>query len=204
MKLAVIDLGLGNLASVCGALEDVGAAVDVIDHGSKLAHAAAVLPGVGSYAAGSAALVDREFMGAIPQRARDGMHVLGICLGMQLMGTNGEEGAEWHPELELFAAPGLGLFAASCHRLQHDHLPHMGWSRVGWRRNTYPAGTYYFAHSYALEFWDDTCDEASSILGERTFTAGMIRSRCTGVQFHPEKSQRAGAEFLRRWFATAL
>ena len=119
--------------------------------------------------------------------------MLGICLGMHILFDEGEEGG---------TRPGLGFLRGRVRRLPHDVVvPHMGWREVGSAR---PGGLFsprpewfYFAHSYA-------CDAGpADVVVEhgRPFAAAVERGNLWAVQFHPEKSQRAGERLLARFLA---
>lgn len=154
-----------------------------------------ILPGVGAYDEGIRRLRESgwcDHLRALPECT----HVLGICLGMQLLGTSSEEG-----ELE-----GLGRVPAHFERFDVAPLrvPHMGWNMV------HPVGTdplfdpelpelrYYFTHSFHA-----VCDDESVEIGHThygiDFTSAYRRGNTRGVQFHPEKSHRFGMSLLARW-----
>lgn len=167
--VAIARYGAGNVRSVELALQRLGA--QLVD---DLATAdLAVLPGVGSARSamdglGGAADVLRERHGA-------GRPILGICLGLQLALDESEEDG---------GVAGLGLVPGRAVRLREGRVPRIGWARVE------PSGaTYWFAHSYA-------CETPAATATSEGFAAVVEHGSFTGVQFHPEKSGRAGARFL--------
>lgn len=198
MQVTLIDYGFGNLRSVEKALEHAGATVTVtadpvvVRRAQKL-----VLPGVGAFGAGMAALHARGLREPVLAAAAAGVPLLGICLGMQLLFERSEEMGEHE---------GLGLLPGSVVRFQGEGLkvPHMGWNELEPRAAHpllagIPAGAHaYFVHSY-------TCQPAIS--GDLIATAdygGPVaavagRANIAGLQFHPEKSQRTGLRILRNF-----
>jgi glutamine amidotransferase len=198
MTLALIDYGAGNLHSVANALKAAGSS-DILITADADAVAKAdriVLPGVGAFAACAAAL--RAVPGmveALEQRVRgDGVPFLGICVGMQLMADTGEEHG---------THAGLGWLRGTVRHLTPDDatakVPHMGWNDVVPSRD-HPLivpGEAYFLHSYGYEGVNVIAgtDHAGAV------TAAIGRDNMLGVQFHPEKSQRYGLDFLTRFLS---
>jgi glutamine amidotransferase len=198
MTLALIDYGAGNLHSVANALKAAGSD-DILITPDADAVAKAdriVLPGVGAFAACAAAL--RAVPGmveALEQRVRrDGVPFLGICVGMQLMAETGEEHG---------THAGLGWLRGTVRHLTPDDasakVPHMGWNDVVPSRE-HPLivpGEAYFLHSYGYE--GDDVIAGTNHAGP--VTAAIGRDNMLGVQFHPEKSQRYGLDFLTRFLS---
>ncbi|NIP78803.1 MAG: imidazole glycerol phosphate synthase subunit HisH, partial [Gemmatimonadetes bacterium] len=177
MSVLLFDYGTGNLHSLRKALELQGARVRV---GTRLRdEVALVLPGVGAFGAAAERLAPRA--AAIRAAVADGLPVLGICLGMQLLFDASEEGA----------GDGLGLVPGTVRRLRARRVPHMGWNRV---EGTDPvlagvrAERFYFANSYVAE-----PVEPGDVIGwtrheDVRFPAAVRRGAVVGTQFHPEKS----------------
>ena len=197
-RLVVIDHGAANIHSVVKALEYVGARPLVTSETSELARAdGAVLPGVGT---SDAALRKLDYLGLtkqIREFGRSGRPLFGICLGMQLLFPNSEEG-----ELE-----GISLIDGTVIRLPNDQrgspikVPHMGWNRVefchrdGQRHPALvdlPNGSHlYFVHSYYCVPVDKTLTVATTTYGLK-FSAVIAKGEILGTQFHPEKSGDMG------------
>ena len=165
-----------------------------------------VLPGVGAYAAGMQALKRIGWDAWIKQTwCRANRPLLGICLGMQLLSSEGVEGA---PDGVRIA--GLKLIPGCVERFRVNTdlvLPHVGWNDLHWHSPASPlakglpkAGDMYFVHSYAFQPQDSTHGLASSDYGQR-FIAVVGKGACYGVQFHPEKSQRLGHRLLANFLA---
>lgn len=195
MTLALIDYGAGNLHSVANALATAGCDDLAItaDPDAVLAADRIVLPGVGAFGACAAAL--RAIPGMVEaMEARvlgGGIPFLGVCVGMQLMATEGEEmgthpGLDWIPGRVARLAP-----------TDTAKVPHMGWNDVA-PTAAHPMlvpGEAYFLHSYAFTGAHvlATTDHAGPV------TAAIGRDNLLGVQFHPEKSQAYGLALLRRF-----
>jgi glutamine amidotransferase len=199
VTLALIDYGAGNLRSVGNALYAAGATDVVVARDAEAVRRAdrIVLPGVGAFAASMAALAALPGMvDALNERVRgQGTPFLGICVGMQLMATAGEEFGRHN---------GLGWVPGTVARLDpadpSARVPHMGWNDVFPRGNhpLLPSGEAYFLHSFAFR-----ADEPGDVVAETehggTVAAAIGRDNMVGVQFHPEKSQAYGLALLRRF-----
>lgn len=198
-KIAIIGYGMGNLASLQNAFAKVGADVCVAATPAELEPAThIVLPGVGAFPKGMHQLRSLGFEDALRRLVLEqGRLLLGVCLGMQLLATEGEE----H---ELTA--GLNFIPGRVVRFNVLGLrvPHMGWNdtmscRAGSLLGDacekvchYYVHSFYFAPTTAADV-ALTCDYG----GE--FAAGVERGNVIGVQFHPEKSHAAGLNLLKRF-----
>ncbi|MEY4850980.1 imidazole glycerol phosphate synthase subunit HisH [Sandarakinorhabdus limnophila] len=195
--LALVDYGAGNLRSAARALERAGARVVVTDDPAVIAGAARiVLPGVGAFAQCIGQLREKTGIEAALNEAVNGRGVpfLGICVGMQLLASEGHEHG---------VHTGLGWLPGKVERLTPSDptlkIPHMGWNRVDAVNGAdVPSGDAYFVHSYAFTPEDAADVQAVSDHGGR-FAAIVKRGHITGVQFHPEKSQAYGLAFLSNW-----
>lgn len=203
MSTVIIDYGMGNLISVKRAFEECGADVYISDDPQDLSSAThIVLPGVGAFADGMAALDAKGWRTAIHTAAeRESAALLGICLGMQLLAETGTEGGR---------VGGLGLIEGEVVRLQPkaagERIPHVGWNEL-WPEQRHPlfdgitdGSDFYFVHSYHFQ----TKDEAS-LLATTPYCGGFAsvvgKDRVMGVQFHPEKSQRNGFQLIRNFLS---
>ena len=180
--IALIDYGAGNVTSVERALGRVGARTLRVASGDALRAAGAraiVLPGVGHFGHLVRTVDERGLRAPLLDALASGVPFLGICLGMQFL----YEGSDEAPD-----AKGLGVLRGRARRLASPKLPHMGWNRVG-------ADWLYFAHSYAVPAGAEAVTQTAEY-GE-AFAAAVARGTLRGVQFHPEKSARAGEALLR-------
>jgi glutamine amidotransferase len=202
--VVVVDYGLGNLFSVCRALESCGG-VPVIssDTGVILAADRVLLPGVGAFGDGIAGLRERGLVEPLQAFAKAGRPLLGVCLGMQLLLSVGEEFGEHE---------GLGLVPGRVVKLEPRtadgralKLPHIGWNSLrpegsGWTKSPLeglaPDATVYFVHSYAPRPDDPAHALASCEYGTARFCAAVRRDNLSGCQFHPEKSGPVGLAIL--------
>ena len=204
-SVALIDYGSGNLRSAEKALRKAAdglartAEIVVTDDPDRIARAdLVVLPGVGAFAACMSALAARDgVIEAMTEAVKGrGAPFLGICVGLQLLAERG---------LEFGETPGLGWIEGDVRRIEpedpHCKVPHMGWNSL---EGALPAAMFaglgdaphmYFTHSFAIfPAWAD--DVAASVDHGGRFAAAVMRGNVAGVQFHPEKSQAAGARLL--------
>lgn len=197
-QIGLIDYGMGNRRSAEKALEHVGARVAVSDDPDTLcAMDGLVLPGVGAFPAGMAAIRARGLDELLAERVAAGVPLLGLCLGMQLL----FDGSEEHG-----GADGLGLLAGSVRRLNVADLklPHIGWSEVRRRRpnplaEDLPDPIYlYHVHSYAPVPADEQVLLATASYGE-PFAAIVGSGNVFGTQSHPEKSSTHGLALLKNF-----
>jgi len=198
MSLVVVETETANVGSVVNMCRRLGGDPVVSDDPGTIASAdKLLLPGVGAFDAGMASLHGSGLVEVVRLRASEGVPILGICLGMQLLFDTSEEGV----------ATGLGLIPGVVRRLPMDspsgsvRIPHMGWSRLEYCR---PHGLtegigeearFYFVHSYAAVPDDDEDIVGVSTHGSR-FVSAVARQNVLGVQFHPEKSHRYGKALL--------
>ncbi len=201
--IGVVDYGMGNRRSVEKALAHVGARTIVTSEQGQLRGAdALVVPGVGAFPAGMAALRALALDELIRECAAAGTPLLGICLGMQLL---------FERSLELEPTDGLGLIAGDVTQLRTDglRLPHIGWNEVRFERacvlTKHLPGTgrpFYHVHSFAARPADPLDVVATCRYGE-TFATIVAHGSVLGVQFHPEKSSSDGLRMLAGFVAFA-
>jgi len=204
--IGIVDYGLGNLASVAGAVEKLGHLPVVSSNPEELAQTdRLVLPGVGAFGDGMRFLAERDLRSALDRMVlAEKKPILGICLGAQLLGRQSTEFGKH---------AGLGWVDANVTRLtpQGDGLrvPHVGWNEVlQCRGSALFAGIpdralFYFVHSFcitdaATEIVAGECD-----YGGR-FPAVLDCGNVVAAQFHPEKSQTHGLAFLRNFIENLL
>jgi glutamine amidotransferase len=196
--VALVDYGAGNLRSVENALREVGANV-VVTHVAEVVRKAdrIVVPGQGSMPACAEAMRRSGVSDALLESIRRGTPVLGICVGLQILFEEGEEGG---------GAKGLGILPGRIVKLPAGQkLPHIGWSPLRATSSAPPLlasmdGAYvYFAHSYAAPA--EAPGVALVTTHGRTYCAALARENLFAVQFHPEKSQKVGLALLERFVA---
>jgi glutamine amidotransferase len=201
LNVAVIDYDAGNTLSVTRALEKVGARVDLTADPERVARAdAVVLPGVGAFGDCVRKLAERGMDEACREAYAGGKPLLGVCVGLQVL----FEGSEESP-----GAAGLGILPGKVVRFDGGELkvPHMGWNQLDAAR-AHPVlegldgEAFYFVHSYypEPEREDDLLGTAE--YGAR-FCAAAGRENLAAVQFHPEKSSRAGLRLYENFLTWA-
>ncbi|MCP4868673.1 MAG: imidazole glycerol phosphate synthase subunit HisH [Proteobacteria bacterium] len=198
MTLAIVDCGIGNLRSVQKAFEATGtAAVLTADHGQLREASHLVVPGVGAFGDFMTALGRIGVETVLADRIAQNTPLLGICVGMQVLFEEG---------LEFGRHRGLGWIEGRVIPFDADQLtvPHVGWNQA---RSVRPDPLldapdepwFYFVHSFHAETSAD-CVVARTDYGHDF--PSIVRSRSVwGVQFHPEKSQKAGLDLLARFAA---
>ena len=190
MRVSIFDYGAGNLHSLAKAIESPGVE---IRRESEVARAletdVLILPGVGAFslAAGRLATGRRAMRLALER----GLPCLGICLGMQLLFDESEEGP----------GEGLGLLSGRVERMHAARVPHIGWNTVEGAGDLLfdhaPMSIAYYANSYVCRPNDANAVIAWSRHEDDRFAAAVRVGRTVGVQFHPEKSSEAGVSFIR-------
>ncbi len=196
--LAIVDSGGANIASVKFALDRLGVTGELTTDSAVIRGASRVLlPGVGSAAEGMKRLQQRELAGCVRGLAQP---VLGICLGMQLLFEESEEG----PTKTLGVLPGRVALLPDRPGIT---VPHMGWNTLQIRHASPllegigAEARFYFVHSFAAPVADSTiatCDHGTP------FAAVVQRGNFWGVQFHPERSGAAGARLLKNFLEMAV
>ena len=202
--IAIVDYGVGNLFSLQNAFAYLGIAHTVTASPRQVAAAdAVVLPGVGAFSDAAQALLRTGLGEAVKTAAANGVPVLGICLGMQLLF---EKSHEFGLHEGLCLLP--GEVRPLCGRVPQDYkVPHMGWNKLQVRANTpLLQGLEYGPHVYYVHsFYADTAPEcvfAASDYG--IMVPGIVgRANVMGAQFHPEKSGGAGLRILQNFAALA-
>jgi glutamine amidotransferase len=186
--ITIFDYGAGNLHSLAKAL-DVGEGIVIRQESDPVAAIrtdALILPGVGAFPHAAERLAGgRDAMrGAI----LDGLPTLGICLGMQLLFDESEEGP----------GSGLGVIPGHVRRLRAQHVPQIGWNEVDTFDESLPRVAY-FANSYVCEPVDESVVVGYTTHERDRFASVVSTGNTTGVQFHPEKSSAAGVQFVRNF-----
>ena len=184
--ITVFDYGAGNMHSLLKAL-DVGDDVEVrlqTDPRAALETDALVLPGVGAFSNAASRL--ESGADAMRDAILDGLPALCICLGMQLLFDDSEEGP----------GAGLGVIPGHVRRLRARRIPQIGWNEVESLDEALPEVAY-FANSYVCEPDDESCITAYTTHERDRFASVVTVANTVGVQFHPEKSSRAGVSFVR-------
>lgn len=200
--LVVVDYGVGNLASIrnmfrkAGIVVEISSAYDKIESAKKL-----ILPGVGAFDTCASKLRETGLIPLLNQKViEEKTPVLGVCVGMQLLLSESEEGQ----------LPGLNWIPGKVIRFKtelmpaNSKIPHMGWTEVNPKADSklftglLEAPRFYFVHSYHALPNDPAHVMVAADYGY-TFAAGLEYNNIRGVQFHPEKSHRYGMKLLENF-----
>jgi glutamine amidotransferase len=194
--VAIINYGLGNLASIQNMFKKIGVKSIITSDPDEIKNAhRLLLPGVGHFGKGMENLNKSGLIPVIEECIFEkGKPILGICLGMQLMTKGSEEGD----------CEGLGWIDAKTVKFNFPDrelkIPHMGWSEVKYQKSIFGdqienSPRYYFVHSYHV-----VCERNENVLATclygSEFVCGIQREGVFGVQFHPEKSHTHGQKLL--------
>lgn len=189
--IGIVNYGAGNIFSLTAALDRVGVEYGMINESVDFdQYERIIIPGVGHAGAAMQKLQDTGMVDTILSLTKP---VLGICVGMQLMTAYSEEG-----EVDLLSIVPMRTLHFSS-RIA-EKVPHMGWNSVAIQRpNPLFEGIendayFYFVHSYFIE--SDTKYSIANCSYGQTFCASLQRNNFFGVQFHPEKSGKRGAQLL--------
>jgi len=193
-EVAIVDYGVGNLRSVEKALAATGHDAIISSDPNELLNARRlVLPGVGAFAACMNGLRDYGLAELIVQRAHEGIPLLGVCVGMQMLFDESDEFGKTN---------GLGLVRGCVRRFSQELVvPQVGWNRIHQRRpHSLFAGVddgafCYFVHSYFCEPENEGVVIGSTQYGVN-YASVIAKDNVCGVQFHPEKSQAVGLKML--------
>ncbi|MBD3904220.1 imidazole glycerol phosphate synthase subunit HisH [Chryseobacterium sp. Ch-15] len=188
--IAIIKYNGGNVSSVQNALNRLGAESIITDDFELIKNADKVIfPGVGEASSTMKILKEKRLDQIIPTLKQP---VLGICLGMQLMCKNNEEGN----------TVGMGIFDLNVKKFPaKDIVPHMGWNTISNFKSTIYSGVkeesdIYFVHSFYCELSENTTAVCDYIL---PFSASLQKDNFYAMQFHPEKSGKIGSQLLQNF-----
>jgi glutamine amidotransferase len=195
--IAILDYGSGNLRSAQRAFETSGREVVITsDYEVALNADGLVVPGVGAFAACMEGLIKVRGDQIVRERIAAARPTLGICVGMQILFSQG---------LEHGVHPGVGIWDATVEKLEAPILPHMGWNTVkagagSQLFNGVEEESFYFVHSYAVK---ESVGQISTLsnYGE-DFLAAVEDGAIAATQFHPEKSGDAGLHLIKNWVQT--
>ena len=200
-RVCILDYGSGNVKSVYNLFSAVAENVVISNSPADIEAAShIVLPGVGAFAAAMRRIHETLPLDVLERVVHQrGKPFLGICVGMQVLADTGHEFGE---------TPGLGWIGGSVRRLESGDfpLPHIGWNNIDARRHSplleglENSPDFYYVHSYAFDVANPDEVLATTDYGQQ-FSGAIARGNIYGVQFHPEKSQRAGMRLVKNFLA---
>jgi len=200
-KISIIDYGMGNIWSVSSALNFLNVSNDVISDPDKIISAECIiLPGVGSFREAMETIKKKNIDQALHEASLKGIKILGICLGMQLLGSSSEE--DGHTKGLDFFNRKVELFTREAKK--NLKLPHIGFNTVSFHdssklyKNIEGQCDFYFVHSYRMLVDPNDKYHGKSFYGQE-FLASFEHENIFGTQFHPEKSQTNGIKFLQNF-----
>ena len=205
MRVLIVDYKMNNLGSISRALEECGAQVIVSDDFHDAAQAdKIVLPGIGAFPDAMKNLHKLNWVDVLQEEVKvKKKPVLGICLGMQLLATEGQE---------IILTDGLGFIPGVVKKLvpvaNEEKIPHIGWNEVYQKSSTLlfkdiPQGAdFYFVHSFVVVPVQEEAVQAITPHGG-FFAAAIQKDNIFGVQFHPEKSMPVGMRLLKNFLMYA-
>lgn len=201
--ITIVDYGMGNLSSILNMFKRIGADAEITGDEEKINRASKILlPGVGAFDAAMDRIESKNLYDLLSRKAlHDKVPVLGICLGMQLLSKDSEEGSK----------KGFGWIDANTRKFRFNKeaklkIPHMGWNEVSAKResgltaNFEDDARFYFVHSYHVVANNQADVVMTSFYGYE-FVAVIQRDNIFGAQFHPEKSHRFGMKLLSNFAA---
>ena len=196
-KIGVVDAGIGTWKAFISILEHLGVRAEVTRAPELLGNFShLILPGVGNFVSASSQLQEGGWTGPLVSFAESGKPFLGVCLGMQLLGSQSAEGL----------GSGLGLIEFESTRLPSEgpyRVPNIGWSSLAITKNHNlfenhaSDARFYFSHSFGINGVHPNA--IAKTLHNSPFTSVIAKGNVVGAQFHPEKSQLHGINFLRNF-----
>lgn len=190
--IGIIDYGIGNLGSVANALKKLDADYLISSDPLRLINTdLLILPGVGSASEGMANLKKRKLKKVLIDQIKRGKPFLGICLGMQLLFDESEEGR----------VACLGILKGKVKKFKKERkIPQIGWNQVLLKNknqlNISDKSYFYFVNSYYCLPFDKSIIAGESVYGEK-FPSIIVKDNIVATQFHPEKSGRMGFLLLK-------
>jgi imidazole glycerol-phosphate synthase subunit HisH len=197
-EISIIDYGLGNILSLKNSLEHLGYKVNLYSENRKNLSHLYFIPGVGSFKKAMKLIKKKRIDIFIDKLVNKNIPIIGICLGMQILGSWGHEEGK---------TKGLGLLKVSTKKIPLKNkkfkLPNIGWKNVKFvnKKKTcfekFNNKKFYFVHSYAMQKIEKKFILANTKYGGLNFISAFMKNKIIGFQFHPEKSGQTGLKLLQ-------
>ena len=198
MKVAIINYGMGNVASVQKAINFLGFESIVTNDSKEIKESSyIILPGVGAFPQG---MENLHKLGLVELLNNEVINIkkpfLGICLGMQLISSVGYEHCE---------TAGLGWIEGEVLKIEEEDksIPHLGWNEIRVKNNSFikefDQKDFYFIHSYHFNVKKSQNILATVDYG-KNYVAALQKENIFATQFHPEKSQSSGLSLMKAFF----
>lgn len=191
MKIGILDYGCGNIYSLYYALKKIDQNIIIICEPNSIKYCDILfLPGVGAFKSAINKIQLNFFDKELKIFSQSGKKIIGICLGMQLLCTTSEE---------FGLNNGLNFIPGLVKKIDkgNDILPHIGWNLVKFKEDFYIDNYFYFLHSFKVVS-EDKYTYGITSYNQQNFSSVIKKNNIIGCQFHPEKSGKAGINFLRK------
>ena len=204
MKIAILDYGINNIYSIEGAIQQLGHKTQIITNNeSKFDADKIILPGVGAFKAGISALKEKGLFTFLIDKANDNYHILGICLGFQMLLSKSNEFGE---------CEGLDIISGEVKHIKNvegynnQKVPNNGWRNINVLNDNDPLfldtktlDYFYFIHSFYADILDKNIITSNCIYDGIEITSSIRKDNIFGTQFHPEKSGPLGLKLLEKF-----
>lgn len=198
MMIAIVKYGMGNVSSVQKALKKMGYDSIITDNPEEIRQSNIILlPGVGSFQKGMENLHESGLVDLLTEEVvKNKKPFIGICLGMQLIATSGNEP---------IPVKGLGWIDGEVVKIESPNglrVPHLGWNTIKTAMGDkfyreFNNLDYYFIHSYHFRATNPE-DVTMTVIYDGDLVAGLQKDNIYAMQFHPEKSQEVGMRLLKK------
>jgi len=201
-NIGVIDCNIGNIYSLENALRELKCNYKILKTPKEMQEfEKIILLGVGSFPAVMNKLNESGFVNLLDEHFKKGKHLLGICVGMQILMTYGSEQEK---------TKGLNFIKGSVVPLEYSKnhpIPHVGWNEVVYKNNCQieifnnikDKSEFYFVHSYYVRVEEEKVQTFLTEYGKNKFVSAVKKNNVYGVQFHPEKSHKVGMKILENF-----
>jgi imidazole glycerol phosphate synthase glutamine amidotransferase subunit len=202
-KICILDYGLGNIKSLHNSLKKVGQKPEFHSESNSKNFDIVFIPGVGSFSKASKLLLDIKFKEFL-DNAKKNSYIFGICLGMQILLSNGDENGT-HPGLD-FVRGSVKLITNNKKKLI---LPIVGYQNINIKNSKdnyldkFNNEKFYFVHSHVANPKNNERILATTTSQGVEYCSAIIKDNIIGTQFHPEKSGKIGLEFIKEFISNS-